>query len=39
VALAGLGVAAALRRWGYPFLGDQAKRLPRPWKPAEAASG
>ena len=39
VALTGLGVAAALQRWAYPFLGKQAHKLPRPWKSAEAASG
>jgi hypothetical protein len=38
VALAGLGIAAALQRWGYPFLGEQVRKLPRPWKTAEAAS-
>lgn len=28
VALAGLGLAATLQRWGYPFLAGQARRLP-----------
>ena len=28
VAIAGLGVALALRRWGYPWLVAQVRRLP-----------
>ncbi len=32
VALAGLGVALALRRWGYPWLVEQIRRLP--WQSA-----
>lgn len=30
VAIAGLGVALALRRWGYPWLVEQVRRLPWP---------
>ena len=30
VAIAGLGVALALRRWGYPWLVQQVRRLPWP---------
>ena len=29
-AIAGLGVALALRRWGYPWLVEQIRRLPWP---------
>ncbi|HEY5640407.1 MAG TPA: phosphatase PAP2 family protein [Dehalococcoidia bacterium] len=32
VAIAGLGVALALRRWGYPWLVEQVRRLP--WQSA-----
>ena len=39
VALAGLAIAAALQRWVYPFLGERVRKLPHPWKTAEAASG
>jgi hypothetical protein len=41
VAMTGLGISAAMQRWGYPFLSEQARRLPRPGKTpeAEAASG
>ncbi|HVP05624.1 MAG TPA: phosphatase PAP2 family protein [Dehalococcoidia bacterium] len=38
VAMAGLGVSAALQRWGYPWLSDRARRLPRRGKAAEPAS-
>lgn len=39
VSLAGLGVAASLQRWGYPWLAERARNLPHPWKTPEAAAG
>jgi hypothetical protein len=39
VSLAGLGVAAALQRWGYPWLLERTRNLPHPWKTPEAATG
>ena len=30
VAIAGIGVALALRRWGYPWLVERIRRLPWP---------
>jgi hypothetical protein len=36
VALMGLGVAAALQRWVYPFWSEQLKRLPKLRKAAQA---
>ena len=42
VAMMGLGVAFALRRWGYPWTGEQLRRLPWPavrrWASAEDAA-